>query len=53
MEPVTFDLGLTHSAVITRSGELFTGGSKQDGQLGVNFDELDQGSFLFSCNESD
>lgn len=30
-------LGVTHTAVITRSGELFTGGSKLDGQLGVKF----------------
>jgi alpha-tubulin suppressor-like RCC1 family protein len=27
-------LGVTHSAVITYSGELFTAGSKVDGQLG-------------------
>lgn len=27
-------LGVTHSAVITYSGELFTAGSKIDGQLG-------------------
>ena len=36
-EPYFVSLGVTHSAVITRSGELFTGGSKVDGQLGVKF----------------
>jgi hypothetical protein len=30
-EPVYISLGVTHSGVITRSGELFTGGSKLDG----------------------
>ena len=28
---------MTHSAVITRSGELFTAGSKLDGQLGLKY----------------
>ena len=37
LEPYTVSLGVTHSAVITRSGELFTSGSKLDGQLGVKF----------------
>lgn len=32
-------MGVTHSAVVTRSGELFTGGSKVDGQLGVKFSQ--------------
>ena len=36
-EPYAFSLGVTHSAVITRNGELYTGGSKLDGQLGLNF----------------
>lgn len=34
-EPIYLSLGVTHSGVITRSGELFTGGSKADGQLGL------------------
>lgn len=34
-EPIYVSLGVTHSGVITRSGELFTGGSKADGQLGL------------------
>jgi len=32
-------LGVTHSAVITSSGELFTAGSKADGQLGGDLSE--------------
>jgi len=36
-EPFMVSLGVTHSAVITRNGEVFTGGSKMDGQLGVAF----------------
>ena len=32
-------LGVTHSAVITSSGELFTAGSKLDGQLGADSDD--------------
>ena len=28
---------MTHSAVITRAGELFTAGSKLDGQLGLKY----------------
>ena len=31
LEPFYVSLGVTHTAVITRSGELFTGGSKLDG----------------------
>ena len=31
LEPYQVALGVTHSAVITRSGELFTAGSKLDG----------------------
>jgi alpha-tubulin suppressor-like RCC1 family protein len=34
-------LGVTHSAVISSSGELFTAGSKLDGQLGGNNDDRD------------
>jgi hypothetical protein len=30
-EPYYLSLGVTHSAIITRNGELFTGGSKLDG----------------------
>jgi hypothetical protein len=30
-EPYYISLGVTHSAIITRNGELFTGGSKLDG----------------------
>ena len=37
LEPYSVSLGVTHSAVITRSGEIFTAGSKLDGQLGVKF----------------
>jgi alpha-tubulin suppressor-like RCC1 family protein len=33
-EPCFLSLGVTHSALITRSGDLFTSGSKLDGQLG-------------------
>ena len=36
-EPYFLSLGVTHSAVITRNGELFTGGSKLDGQLGFKY----------------
>jgi alpha-tubulin suppressor-like RCC1 family protein len=36
-EPCFLALGVTHSAVITRSGELFTAGSKLDGQLGLKY----------------
>jgi alpha-tubulin suppressor-like RCC1 family protein len=36
-EPCFLSLGVTHTAVITRSGEVFTAGSKFDGQLGVRF----------------
>ena len=36
-EPFYLSLGVTHSAIITRSGDLFTGGSKLDGQLGIKF----------------
>lgn len=36
-EPYFVSLGVTHSAVITRNGELFTGGSKLDGQLGFKY----------------
>jgi alpha-tubulin suppressor-like RCC1 family protein len=36
-EPYCVSLGVTHSAVITRNGNLYTGGSKVDGQLGVKF----------------
>jgi alpha-tubulin suppressor-like RCC1 family protein len=32
-------LGVTHSAIITKSGELFTAGSKVDGQLGAQIDD--------------
>ena len=35
-------LGVSHSAVITRSGELFTAGSKQDGQLGADTDDKNE-----------
>lgn len=38
-EPVYVSLGVTHSAVITRSGEVFTGGSKLDGQLGLAYNK--------------
>ena len=31
LEPCYLSLGVTHSAVITRSGDLLTGGSKLDG----------------------
>jgi len=30
-EPCSLSLGATHSAVILRNGELYTGGSKIDG----------------------
>jgi alpha-tubulin suppressor-like RCC1 family protein len=32
-------LGVTHSGVVTNSGEVFTAGSKLDGQLGARFEE--------------
>jgi hypothetical protein len=31
LEPCHLSLGVTHSAVITRNGDLFTAGSKLDG----------------------
>jgi alpha-tubulin suppressor-like RCC1 family protein len=37
VEPCYLSLGVTHSAIITRNGDLYTGGSKLDGQLGVKF----------------
>lgn len=37
-EPCYLSLGVTHSAVITRNGEVYTGGSKMDGQLGLNYE---------------
>ena len=36
-EPFHISLGVTHSAVVTRNGELYTSGSKLEGQLGVKF----------------
>ena len=36
-EPWFLSLGVTHSAVVTRSGEVLTAGSKIDGQLGLNY----------------
>jgi len=36
-EPCFLSLGVTHSALITRSGDLFTSGSKLDGQLGLPY----------------
>ena len=36
-EPFHVSLGVTHSAIVTRNGELYTSGSKLDGQLGVKF----------------
>lgn len=38
-EVMTLSLGVTHSVVITRSGEVFSAGSKLEGQLGGNFEE--------------
>lgn len=43
-------LGVTHSAVITRSGELFTAGSKLDGQLGT---QINDSSITNNPNETD
>ena len=34
-EPCYLSLGVTHTAVITRNGEVYTGGSRVDGQLGT------------------
>ena len=34
-EAKKISLGVTHSATITASGEVFTAGSKSDGQLGA------------------
>lgn len=31
LEPIYLSLGVTHSAVVTRSGDLYTAGSKLDG----------------------
>lgn len=36
-EPFSISLGVTHTAVVTRNGDLYTCGSKADGQLGVKF----------------
>jgi alpha-tubulin suppressor-like RCC1 family protein len=36
VEPCYVSLGFSHTAVVTRSGELFTCGAKSEGQLGVN-----------------
>jgi len=36
-EPYSVSLGVTHTAVVTRNGDLYTCGSKADGQLGVKF----------------
>jgi|LauGreDrversion4_2_1035121.scaffolds.fasta_scaffold239832_2 alpha-tubulin suppressor-like RCC1 family protein len=36
-EPYQLALGVTHSALITRNGDLFTAGSKLDGQLGLKY----------------
>ncbi|CDW87540.1 kinesin motor domain containing protein [Stylonychia lemnae] len=41
LEPCSLSLGVTHSAVITRSGDLFTAGSKLDGQLGIRYEISD------------
>eukprot|EP00347_Sterkiella_histriomuscorum_P016506 403352920 len=38
LEPCYLSLGVTHTAIVTRSGELYTGGSMLDGQLGVNYE---------------
>lgn len=38
-EAIQISLGVTHSGVVTRSGEVFTAGSKLDGQLGSRFEE--------------
>jgi len=38
-ETVQISLGVTHSGLITRSGEVFTAGSKSDGQLGSKFED--------------
>ena len=35
MEPFDLALGKTHTAIVTRSGELFTCGLNEYGQLGV------------------
>jgi len=39
----TISLGVTHSAVITNSGELFTAGSKIDCQLGGDNNDREDG----------
>ncbi len=41
-EPCFLALGVTHSSVITRSGELYTAGSKLDGQLGLKYHSSSQ-----------
>jgi alpha-tubulin suppressor-like RCC1 family protein len=38
-EAVQISLGVTHSGVVTKSGEIFTAGSKLDGQLGSKFED--------------
>jgi len=39
-EPFSLSLGVTHSAIVTRGGDLITCGSKMDGQLGVKFSDF-------------
>ena len=43
-------LGVSHTAIITRSGELFTAGSKLDGQLGA---QINDSTFSHNAHESD
>lgn len=44
-------LGVSHSAVLTRNGDLYTGGSKIDGQLGVKYIKpYSQGGSVNSSN---
>ena len=46
VEPRYLSLGFTHTAVLTRSGELFTAGARTDGQLGTaeESNSLEEGS---------
>ena len=47
---VKISLGVSHSAVISRSGELFTAGSRMDGQLG---DQINDSTMSQNVHESD
>lgn len=50
VEPCYLSLGLSHTAVVTRSGELFTAGARADGQLGVTDSNLDINNYDDAAN---